>query len=29
MTWGETTDFNNDIVFVDGQFVQYPAGAQR
>ena len=26
---GETTDFNNDIVFVNGQFVQYPAGAQR
>jgi type IV pilus assembly protein PilA len=28
-TFGETTDFNNDIIFVDGQFVQYPAGAQR
>ena len=27
--WGETTNFNDDIVFVDGQFVQYPAGAQR
>jgi type II secretion system protein G len=27
--WGETTNFNNDIVFVDGQFVQYPAGAQN
>ena len=26
---GETTDFNEDIVFVDGQFLQYPAGAQR
>ena len=26
---GETTDFNADIVFVDGQFLQYPAGAQR
>ena len=26
---GETTDFNNDIVFVNGQFLQYPAGAQR
>jgi type II secretion system protein G len=25
----ETTDFNDDIIFVDGQFVQYPAGAQR
>jgi type II secretion system protein G len=28
-TWGETTNFNDDIIFVDGQFVQYPAGAQR
>ncbi len=28
-TYGETTNFNDDIVFVDGQFVQYPAGAQR
>ena len=28
-TWGETTNFNNDIIFVDGQFVQYPAGAQN
>ncbi len=27
--YGETTDFNADIVFVDGQFVNYPAGAQR
>jgi len=27
--WGETTTFNDDIIFVDGQFVQYPAGAQR
>lgn len=26
---GETTDFNDDIIFVDGQFIQYPAGAQR
>jgi general secretion pathway protein G len=26
---GETTDFNADIIFVNGQFVQYPAGAQR
>ncbi len=26
---GETTNFNDDIVFVDGQFVQYPQGAQR
>jgi type IV pilus assembly protein PilA len=28
-TYGETTDFNDDIIFVDGQFVNYPAGAQR
>lgn len=28
-TYGETTNFNDDIIFVDGQFVQYPAGAQR
>jgi type II secretion system protein G len=28
-TWGETTNFNADIVFIDGQFVQYPAGAQN
>ncbi len=26
---GETTNFNDDIVFVDGQFVQYPAGSQN
>ncbi len=26
---GETTNFNDDIVFFNGQFVQYPAGAQR
>ncbi|MGZ6970735.1 MAG: prepilin-type N-terminal cleavage/methylation domain-containing protein [Thermoanaerobaculia bacterium] len=25
----ETTDFNADIVFCDGQFLQYPAGAQN
>jgi len=25
----ETTNFNDDIVFADGQFLQYPAGAQR
>jgi type II secretion system protein G len=25
----ETTDFNADIIFVDGQFLQYPAGAQN
>ncbi|HTS01171.1 MAG TPA: prepilin-type N-terminal cleavage/methylation domain-containing protein [Thermoanaerobaculia bacterium] len=29
LNWGETTTFNDDIVFIDGQFVQYPAGAQR
>lgn len=27
--YGETTNFNNDIIFVDGQFVGYPAGAQN
>jgi len=27
--WGETTNFNDDIVFIDGQFVNYPAGAQN
>jgi hypothetical protein len=26
---GETTTFNSDIVFADGQFLQYPAGAQN
>jgi len=26
---GETTNFNADIIFVDGQFVQYPAGSQN
>ena len=29
LTGGETTTFNDDIVFVNGQFLQYPAGAQR
>jgi general secretion pathway protein G len=29
LTYGETTNFNNDIIFIDGQFVQYPAGAQN
>jgi len=29
VSYGETTNFNDDIIFVDGQFVQYPAGAQR
>jgi type IV pilus assembly protein PilA len=27
--WGETTNFNNDIIFIDGQFVQYPQGSQN
>jgi general secretion pathway protein G len=26
---GETSNFNDDIYFTNGQFVQYPAGAQR
>jgi type II secretory pathway pseudopilin PulG len=25
----ETTNFNNDIIFIDGQFAQYPAGGQN
>jgi len=25
----ETTNFNEDIIFCDGQFLQYPAGAQN
>jgi hypothetical protein len=25
----ETTNFNADIIFADGQFLQYPAGAQN
>ena len=25
----ETTDFNNDIIFVDGHFIQYPQGVQK
>lgn len=28
-SWSETTNFNDDIIFVDGQFAQYPAGAQN
>lgn len=28
-TYGPTTDFNSDIIYVDGQFVQYPEGVQR
>jgi general secretion pathway protein G len=27
--YGPTTDFNADIILVDGAFVQYPEGAQR
>jgi len=26
---GTTTDFNNDIVYADGSFVQWPEGVQR
>jgi len=26
---GATTNFNDDIIFVDGQFAQYPEGAQN
>jgi type II secretion system protein G len=26
---GPTTDFNSDIIYVNGQFVQYPEGVQR
>jgi type II secretion system protein G len=26
---GETQTFNSDIIFADGQFLQYPAGAQN
>jgi general secretion pathway protein G len=29
LTYAETTNFNDDIIFIDGQFVQYPAGAQN
>jgi type II secretion system protein G len=28
-TWGLTTNFNADIILVDGTFVQYPDGAQH
>ena len=28
-TWGATTDFNADIILVDGTFVQFPDGAQK
>jgi type II secretion system protein G len=28
-TSSETTNFNDDIIFADGQFLQYPAGAQN
>jgi general secretion pathway protein G len=27
--WGVTTNFNADIILVDGTFVQFPMGAQR
>jgi len=27
--YGPTSDFNADIILVDGAFVQYPSGAQR
>ena len=27
--WGITTNFNADIILVDGTFVQYPDGAQK
>ena len=27
--WGPTTDFNADIILVDGTFVQFPEGAQK
>ncbi len=26
---GPTTDFNNDIIFADGQFIAYPEGTQK
>ncbi len=28
-SYGPTTDFNSDIIYVNGQFIQYPEGAQR
>ena len=27
--WGATTNFNADIIYVDGQFVNYPEGVQN
>ncbi len=27
--WGPTTSFNDDIIFVDGGFVQFPEGVQQ
>jgi type II secretion system protein G len=27
--YGATTNFNDDIIFVDGQFCEYPEGAQK
>ncbi len=29
VTGGPTTDFNSDIIYVDGQFIQYPEGVQQ
>ena len=29
LVYAETTNFNDDIIFADGQFVQYPAGSQN
>jgi hypothetical protein len=26
---GTTTDFNDDIVYVDGSFIQWPEGTQQ
>ena len=28
-TYGPTTDFTNDIILVNGQFVQWPDGQQK
>ena len=28
-SYGPTTDFNSDIIYVNGQFIQYPEGVQR
>jgi hypothetical protein len=29
LTCGTTTNFNDDIVYADGQFIQYPEGPQE